>query len=83
LFSTVFYTSGFTTRRKRSGVEGEDGLMGEIIPFRAGQRRRAPVEPPPGPAQILFFLGVRYSRDDDDLDGRPSRRGSVAPSRQK
>ena len=57
--------------------------MGEIIPFRAGQRRRAPVEPPQGPAQILFFLGVRYSREDDDLDGRPNRRGGATRSRQK
>ena len=61
--------------------------MGEIIPFRSGQRRRVPVEPsqgpPQGPAQILFFLGVRYCREDDNMDGRPNRRGGSTRSRQK
>jgi len=57
--------------------------MGEIIPIRAGQRRRAPVEPPQGPAQILFFLGVRYCRGDEDLNRRPGPRGDAASSRQK
>ena len=56
--------------------------MGEIIPIRAGQRRRVPVEPPQGPAQILFFLGVRYCREDDQ-DGRPNPRGGATRSRQK
>ncbi len=82
MFSTVFYTSGFNSP-EAVRRQGEGGLMGEIIPFRAGQRRRAPVEPPLGPAQILFFLGVRYCRDDDYLDGRPNRGGRAAPSRQK
>jgi|GEM_PF-6533147 len=57
--------------------------MGEIIPFRAAHRRRAPVEPPQGPAQILFFLGVRYCREDADLDGRNNSRGASTRSRQK
>jgi len=57
--------------------------MGEIIPFRAAPRRRAPVEPQQGLAQILFFLGVRYCREDGDLDGRPSSRGSSTRSRHK
>jgi len=64
---------------------GEDGYcMGEIVPFRVGERRRVTAEPPQGSAQILFFLGVRYCRGDDDPDGRPIRRGPVAPrSRRK
>jgi G:T-mismatch repair DNA endonuclease (very short patch repair protein) len=57
--------------------------MGEIIPFRAAHRRRAPVEPPQGPAQILFFLGVRYRKEDADLDGPPSNRSGSTRSRQK
>ena len=57
--------------------------MGEIIPIRAGQRRRVPVEPAQGPAQILFFLGVRYCRGDEDLNRRPGPRGDTASSRQK
>ena len=56
--------------------------MGEIVPFRSETRRRALAPPPEGSAQILFFLGVRYYRDEDDKDGRPSRRGSgSSPSR--
>jgi hypothetical protein len=38
--------------------------MGQIIPLRRGARRRAPSAPPGGGAEILFFLGVRYCRDD-------------------
>ena len=57
--------------------------MGEIIPFRAAHRRRAPVEPPQGPAQILFFLGVRYCREDAELDGRRRSRGGSTGSREK
>jgi hypothetical protein len=57
--------------------------MGEIIPFRSGLRRRVTVEPPQGPAQILFFLGVRYCREDDNMDGRPNRPGGSTRLRQK
>lgn len=40
--------------------------MGEIIAFRPGARRAIKsVEAPPGGAQILFFLGVRYIRMDE------------------
>jgi hypothetical protein len=57
--------------------------MGEIIPFRAAPRRRAVLESQQGPAQILFFLGVRYCREDVELDVRPSGRGGSTRSRQK
>jgi hypothetical protein len=57
--------------------------MGEIIPLRSGQRRRAPVEQQQGSAQILFFLGVRYCREDEDSDRRPARRDDATRSRQK
>jgi hypothetical protein len=60
----------------------EDGFMGEIIPFRAAHRRRVPIEPQ-GPAQILFFLGVRYCREDAELDMRTSGRSGLTRSRQK
>ena len=53
--------------------------MGEIVPLRAVSRRRIPAEPPQGPAKILFFLGVRYGRDQE---GRPILRpGSSRPTR--
>ncbi len=56
--------------------------MGEIVPFRSDRRRRLPAAPPEGSAQILFFLGVRYCRDEDGKDGQPGRRGSgSSPSR--
>ncbi len=39
--------------------------MGEVIGFRLReQARRPPVEA--GPAQILFFTGVRYQRNDEN-----------------
>lgn len=57
--------------------------MGEIIAFRNEERlrsdcrqeepRRFSPAPPEGTAQILFFLGVRYSRPEEDPDGRPKR----------
>ncbi len=43
--------------------------MCEIVPFRIVGRPRAAGSPPEGPAQILFFLGVRYVRHDDGADG--------------
>jgi hypothetical protein len=53
--------------------------MGEIVPLRAASRRRIPAQPPQGPATILFFLGVRYGRDQE---GRPVLRpGSPRPNR--
>jgi len=58
--------------------------MGQIIPFKCGARRRDP--PPPGAeAEILFFLGVRYSRDDsgDQTGGKPKRPSSSRPRRNK
>ncbi|MCW2272446.1 hypothetical protein GJ654_13055 [Rhodoblastus acidophilus] len=53
--------------------------MGQIIPFRCERRRRAPpaADAAPGQgAEILFFLGVRYCRDDngDNEPNRPSSR---------
>jgi hypothetical protein len=36
--------------------------MGEVVAFRSQARRRASESKPEGPAQILFFLGVRYCR---------------------
>jgi hypothetical protein len=51
--------------------------MGEVIAFRRRQQAaRAPSED--GAAQILFFTGVRYERDDPNAESpapqRPSRR---------
>ena len=45
-------------------------VMGTILEFRLPRDRR-PAKPvsldePPERAQILFFVGVRYSRPDDD-----------------
>lgn len=58
--------------------------MGEIVPLRRDGRRRAKAAPQDGPAQILFFLGVRYERHDDGTD-EPRRRDPVgaAPRRQR
>lgn len=38
--------------------------MGKVIAFRSSAKRIRPghAPAPPGDAQILFFLGVRYSR---------------------
>jgi hypothetical protein len=49
--------------------------MGKIIAFPAETRRIAGARTPPpeGEAQILFFLGVRYSRLDDDERARSAR----------
>jgi hypothetical protein len=57
--------------------------MGEIIPLRSGQRRRVPVEQQQGSAQILFFLGVRYCREDEDSYRRTTVRAEATRSRQK
>lgn len=52
--------------------------MGEIIAFRHAARRAGKtVEAPPGGAQILFFLGVRYSRMDDATVDRLARQAMV------
>ncbi len=55
--------------------------MGEVVPFPGEARRRAPLSRPEGPAQILFFLGVRYCREEDGADKAPNRRrgGSASP----
>ncbi len=46
--------------------------MGDVVPFHTQRaRRRALAAAPEGPAQILFFLGVRYQRDEDGSDTRP------------
>ncbi|WP_294540558.1 hypothetical protein [uncultured Rhodoblastus sp.] len=42
--------------------------MGEVKPFCRNGRTRARSAPPEGPAQILFFLGVRYHRQEDHPD---------------
>jgi hypothetical protein len=46
--------------------------MGEILPFQQRSRPRAAFHPPEGPAEILFFLGVRYERHDDGTNGPQS-----------
>jgi hypothetical protein len=62
--------------------------MGEIVPFcRDGRRAEAAPRDDSargGPAQILFFLGVRYERHDDG-PGEPRRRdpAGAAPRRQR
>jgi hypothetical protein len=57
--------------------------MGEIVPFRIARRPRAAAPPPQGPAQILFFLGVRYVRDEeaDGPKGRSSDGGALRKAR--
>jgi hypothetical protein len=50
--------------------------MGEVVALPNSARRRAKAAPPEGSAQILFFLGVRYSRDEDDTDSRSGPRGA-------
>jgi hypothetical protein len=43
--------------------------MGQIIAFKTRAKTSPkPVGPDAGGAQILFFLGVRYSRMEDDRD---------------
>jgi hypothetical protein len=43
--------------------------MGQIIAFNARAKiTRRQSEPVAGSAQILFFLGVRYSRIEDEQD---------------
>jgi hypothetical protein len=56
--------------------------MGKVISFRPEARRRASCAPPDGPAQILFFTGVRYYRDGGDTEEtRKTRRSTSARSR--
>jgi hypothetical protein len=58
--------------------------MGEILPFRIESRPRAAKVPPQGPAEILFFMGVRYERHDDGTSGPQSRApAGAAPRRQR
>jgi hypothetical protein len=54
--------------------------MGQIIPFRCEKRRRAPpaADAASTGAEILFFLGVRYCRDDN---GGKTQNGGGAPTR--
>ena len=56
--------------------------MGEIVLFRSATRPRGNTVAPQGPAEILFFTGVRYERHDDDSGG-PKRRDpeGAAPRR--
>ncbi|MCP8937802.1 hypothetical protein NK718_04690 [Alsobacter sp. SYSU M60028] len=51
--------------------------MALILPFRATESRRRAAEPPSGAgAEILFFTGVRYTRNDDPPGpGRPTAGG--------
>jgi hypothetical protein len=43
--------------------------MGQVIPFKPRARTsRQTAAPMAGGAQILFFLGVRYSRIEDERD---------------
>ncbi|ARN79749.1 hypothetical protein [Methylocystis bryophila] len=46
--------------------------MAEIIPLRPAARAARAAPPPPEGAQILFFLGVRYSRVEEQDE--PKRR---------
>jgi hypothetical protein len=63
--------------------------MGEVTPFRNKGRARAGSAPPEGEARILFFLGVRYERQQDGLggeagaDGGPRRSGGTRARRKK
>lgn len=59
--------------------------MGEIVPFRAEKRPWSDTPPPGQSAQILFFLGVRYVRDDDETSGPKKRSsgGSQRPARRR
>jgi hypothetical protein len=67
--------------------------MGEVVAFRApGRTARKDLEPPTGGAQILFFLGVRYERQEesqgpqdaaspDEREGRGPRGGKKRKAR--
>ncbi len=60
--------------------------MGQVVPIRTAARRRSQAPKPEGSAQILFFLGVRYQRHEEDSDAPPkrSRAGAATPrSRRK
>lgn len=54
--------------------------MGEIIAFPSNTGRNETREPPSdGGAQILFFLGVRYMRlEDEQTKGAPHENGGEA-----
>jgi hypothetical protein len=54
--------------------------MGEIIAFGARSRAAAP-PPAPGEAQILFFLGVRYVRDEPTKPAPRARGGGKRKKR--
>jgi hypothetical protein len=60
--------------RRQRIVAGGDG-MGEIIALRPKARAAASLPPAPGGAQILFFLGVRYVREDTATKRSPRGRG--------
>jgi len=53
--------------------------MGEVVSFKREARRRISCAPPEGPAQILFFTGVRYYRDDQDGEANSKARRAAAP----
>jgi hypothetical protein len=52
--------------------------MGEVTPFRNKSRARAGSAPPEGAAKILFFLGVRYERQEDGRDGEDGLNGKFS-----
>jgi hypothetical protein len=54
--------------------------MGEVTPFRNKGRARAGSAPPDGSGQILFFLGVRYERQQDGRDGEAGEDGGPRSS---
>lgn len=45
--------------------------MSKIVQLKDFSDRRSPPPRGEGSAQILFFLGVRYSHSDDDAGGNP------------
>jgi hypothetical protein len=51
--------------------------MGEIVPFRVASRPRS-AAPSQGPARILFFLGVRYVRNEGGADGAGGPKGRTS-----
>ena len=57
--------------------------MGEVIAFQPGARRRAAATRSGGTAEILFFLGVRYCRQEDETGETPRPRGAGATSRSR
>lgn len=57
--------------------------MGELIAFPSKARSAAPAPAIFGEAQILFFLGVRYVRQDETTTKAPSDRGGATSGGRK